>query len=294
MIVPFSLLFTIQVIQDICFSHYSQWIAIVSSRGTCHIFALSPFGGETVLQIQNSDVDGPTLLPVVSLPWWSTPSVMINQQSFSPLPPAPVILSVVSRIKNSQSGWLNQVSNAASSAAGKVSVPSGAIAAIFHSSLPHDLRPAPLKVHALENLLVYTPCGYAIQYKLLPSMGGEPSEVASRTGPSSSLQMQDEELRVKVEPVQWWDVCRRSDWLEREECISGINFGRQETGDLVMDSSDSEDNHVGNKEFVKPNERSHLYLSNAEVQISTGRIPIWQKSKVLAMHLIVRHFSCHQ
>ncbi|XP_041019871.1 autophagy-related protein 18h [Juglans microcarpa x Juglans regia] len=271
---------TSAVIQDICFSHFSQWIAIVSSRGTCHIFALSPFGGETVLQIHNSDVDGPTLLPVISPPWWSTPSFMINRQSFSPLPPAPVILSVVSRIKNSQSGWLNQVSNAASSAAGKVSIPSGATAAVFHSSLPHDLLPSPLKVNALENLLVYTPCGYTIQYKLLPSMGGEPSDAVSRTGPSSSLHVQDEELQLKVEPVQWWDVCRRSDWLEREECISGIALGRQETADMVMDSSDCEDNHVGNKEFVKPNERSHLYLSNAEVQISSGRIPIWQKSKI--------------
>jgi hypothetical protein len=286
----FSLVFIIQVIQDICFSCYSQWIAIVSSRGTCHIFALSPFGGETVLQIQNSDADGPTLLPVLSLPWWSTPSFMINQQSYSPPPPPPpVTLSVVSRIKNSNSGWLNQVSNAASSAAGKVSIPSGAVAAVFYSSVPHDLLPAHFKANALEHLLVYTPSGHTIQYKLLPSLGGEPSEAASRTGPGSSLQIQDEELRVKVEPVQWWDVCRRSDWPEREECISGITPGRQGTSEIVMDTSDCEDNDFGNKEFAKSNERSHLYLSNAEVQISSGRIPIWQKSKVLVMDLIVRY-----
>ncbi|KAG7968598.1 hypothetical protein I3843_08G162700 [Carya illinoinensis] len=271
---------TSAVIQDICFSHYSQWVAIVSSRGTCHIFALSPFGGETVLKIQNSHVDGPTLLPVTSLPWWSTPSFMINQQCFSHLPPPPpVILSVVSRIKNSQSGWLNQVSNAASSAAGKVSIPSGAIAAVFHNSVPHDMLPAHLKGNALENLLVYAPCGHTIQYELFPSMGGESNGAASRTGPGSSLQIQDEELRVKVEPVRWWDVCR-SDWPEREEYISGITLGRQETAEMVMDTSDCEDNYTGNKELVKPVERSHLYISNAEVQISSGRIPIWQNSKI--------------
>lgn len=282
-IVFVSLVLITQVIQDICFSPYSQWIAIVSSRGTCHIFALSPFGGDTVLQIQNSDVDGPTLLPVTSLPWWFTPSFIVNQQSFSPPPPPPVVLSVVSRIKNSQSGWLNQVSNAASSAAGKVPIPSGAVAAVFHSSVPHDLLPAHLKVNILENLLVYTPCGHTIQYKLLPSMGGEPNEAASRTGPGSSLPIQDDELRVKVEPIQWWDVCRRNDWPEREECISGITLGRSETAEIVMDTSDCEDNDIVSKEFMKPNERSHLYLSNAEVQISSERIPIWQKYKVAVM-----------
>lgn len=264
----------VQVIQDICFSQYSQWIAIISTRGTCHIFAMSPFGGETVLQIQNSHVDGPTLLPVQSFPWWSTPYFMINQQPFSSPPPPPVTLSVVSRIK-SNSGWLNTVSNAASSAAGKSPVPSGAIAAVLHSCVPYDL-----KVNALEHLLVYAPSGHVIQYKLLPSVGGEPSETASRTGSGSSVQMQDEELRVKVEPVQWWDVCRRTDWPEREECISGITVSKKEPLEIVMDTSDLQDGDTDCKELVKPHERSHLYLSNAEVQINSGRIPLWQKSKV--------------
>lgn len=268
---------TIQVIQDICFSPYSQWVAIISSRGTCHIFVLSPFGGETVLEIQNSGVDGPTLLPVLSLPWWSTPYFMINQQSFSSPPPPPVTLSVVSRIK-SNSGWLNTVSNAASSAGGKIPVPSGALAAVFHSSVPYDL-----KVNALENLLVYAPSGHLIQYKLLPSVGGEPSETASRTGSGSSVQMQDEDLRVKVEPVQWWDVCRRTDWPEREECISGITLSRHEPLDMFVDTSGLQESEIGDKDLVKPHERSHLYLSNAEVHISSVRIPLWQKSKVCFM-----------
>ncbi|RVW53369.1 Autophagy-related protein 18h [Vitis vinifera] len=230
---------TSAVIQDICFSHYSQWIAIVSSKGTCHIFVLSPFGGESGLQIQNSHV----------------------------------------RSSSCQFYLYHGVSNVASSAAGKVSVPSGAVAAVFHSSVPHDLLPAHLKVNALEHLLVYTPSGHVIQYELLPSMGGgEPSETASGTGSGSLVQVQDEELRVKVEPVQWWDVCRGMAWPEREECIAGIMHGRQET--VVMDTSDCEDNDTGEMDLVKPHERLHWYLSNAEVQIRSGRIPIWQKSKI--------------
>ncbi|KAL6324321.1 hypothetical protein AAG906_012567 [Vitis piasezkii] len=203
---------TSAVIQDICFSHYSQWIAIVSSKGTCHIFVLSPFGGESGLQIQNSHVRS-SLLPVLSLPWWSTSSFMINQQSFSPPPPQTITLSVVSRIKNS--GWLNSVSNVASSAAGKVSVPSGAVAAVF--------------------------------------------TIALGTRPGSLVQVQDEELRVKVESVQWWDVCQGMSWPEREECIM-----------MILEKwiwSSPMNGCIGT-------------FSNAEVQIRPGRIPIWQKSKI--------------
>ncbi|KAK8543005.1 hypothetical protein V6N13_136449 [Hibiscus sabdariffa] len=271
---------TSAVIQDICFSPYSQWIAIVSSRGTCHIFVLSPFGSENVLQIQNSHVDGRILSPAVSLPWWSTSSSLINSQTFS-LPPPTVTLSVVSRIKNSNS-WLNTVTNAASSAAGKVSFPSGAFSAVFHNSLPNDVQRAEMRTQILEHLLVYTPSGYVVQYKLLPLFGGEAGENASRIGPGSAPQLQDEELRVKVETMQLqaWDVCRRTDWPEREECLSGMTHGRKDTLEMTMDVSDSEDNDSAHRDLSEPQDQSHLYLSNAEVQISSGRIPIWQNSKV--------------
>ncbi|GAV63227.1 WD40 domain-containing protein/BCAS3 domain-containing protein [Cephalotus follicularis] len=270
---------TSAVIQDICFSHYSQWIAVLSSRGTCHIFVLSPFGGETVLQIQNSYVEGPILSPALCLPWWSSPSFMINQQSFSSSPPPPVTLSVVSRIKNSNSGWLKTVSNAASSAAGKAYIPSGALAAVFHNSVQYDLQPTHSKINALEHLMVYTPSGHVVQHKLLSSMWGEASEtVFPKAGPYSSDT--SDELRVKVEAVQWWDVCRRTDWPEREECISGITLGRQEASEMMMDSSDCEDEDIGHKEYIKRHDGSHLYLSNAEVQINSGRIPVWQQSKI--------------
>ncbi|CAL1356302.1 unnamed protein product [Linum trigynum] len=277
---------TSAVIQDICFSSYSQWVAIISSRGTCHIFALSPFGGETVLQIKNSEVDGPILLPVFSLPWWSTPSFLVNQQSMSASPPSSVTLSVVARIKNNHSGWLNTVSNAASSAAGKASMPSGAVAAVFHNCVPQDSQPSHLKkVDAMEHLLAYTPCGHVVQYKLVTSLGGEPSEATPRIGSGSSLQAPDEELHVKTESVQWWDVCRRADWPEREEHISGLTHTRHDYSDMTMDTSDCEDNGTGkvrtsDMDMMKSYEQSHLYLANAEVQMSPWRTPLWQKSKV--------------
>ncbi|MCD7453901.1 hypothetical protein HAX54_022607 [Datura stramonium] len=129
--------------------------------------------------------------------------------------PAPITLSVVNRIKNVNSGWLNTVSNAASSAAGKG------------------------------------------------------------------------DIGVKVDPIQWWDVCRRADWPEREECIHGITLGGREAPDMVMGESLSEDDDTGEKDSAKLCDRSHWYLSNAEVQLKSGRIPIWQKSKIYFCTMIL-------
>ncbi|KAJ7973398.1 Autophagy-related protein like [Quillaja saponaria] len=270
---------TSAVIQDICFSHCSQWVSIISSKGTCHIFVLAPFGGETVLKLQNPDTKGPILSPVLPLPWWFCPDFTINKQPFSVAPPPPVTLSVVSRIKNSNSGWINTVSTV-TSVAGKVSIPCGAIAAIFHSSVTQDAQPTHSNVHALEHLLVYTPSGHLVQYKLLPSMGGEPIESASRLESGPSAHIQDEDLQVKVEPVQWWDVCRRIDWPEREESVSGNTLCRPEAAHMTIDTSDCEDSDVANNGLVKSHERSKFYFSNAEVHISSGRMPVWQKSEM--------------
>ncbi|KAJ8620654.1 hypothetical protein MRB53_029183 [Persea americana] len=279
---------TTAVIQDICFSNYSQWVAIVSSRGTCHIYVLSPFGGDVSLQTHRSNGDGPTLFPSLSVPWWSTSSCMINQQPR--LPPPPVTLSVVSRIKNGTFGWLNTVSNAATSATGKTSVPSGAIAAVFHNSIYKNLQSPHLKSNSLEHLLVYSPSGHVIQHDLLPSSGVESCDSSFRSGLGPSASIQDEELRVRAEPIQWWDVCRRSNWPEREESFSGITLDRPKAVEVVMDTSDCEDNdtmylksfnnNLVGKDLAKPHERPHWYLSNAEVRISSGMIPIWQKSKI--------------
>ncbi|KAL2495098.1 BCAS3 domain-containing protein [Forsythia ovata] len=98
---------TTAVIQDICFSHDNQWIAIVSSKGTCHIFVISPFGGDTGIQALHSHIQGSILYPDSSPPWWPTSSFAVNEKCSSP--PPPCTLSVVSRIKSSDSGLLNSV-----------------------------------------------------------------------------------------------------------------------------------------------------------------------------------------
>ncbi|KAK6937463.1 BCAS3 domain [Dillenia turbinata] len=284
---------TTAIIQDICFSHYSQWVAIVSSKGTCHIFVLSPFGGDIGFQTMNSHGEEPSLFPVLSLPWWSSSSCVLNQQSFPP--PPPVSLSVVSRIKDSNSGWLNTVSNAAASASGKISVPSGAVAAVFHDSTSHSYQHANARANSLEHLLVYTPTGHVVQHELLPSIRDETGDNAPRNRSGSVVQIQDEDLRVKVHPIQWWDVCRRSDWPEREESVSGVTYDRldsigrnmnymncegSETTRLLATQKSVNQKILVKSDSLKSQDRSHWYLSNAEVQINSGTIPVWQKSKI--------------
>ncbi|KAK8506240.1 hypothetical protein V6N12_074288 [Hibiscus sabdariffa] len=283
---------TSAMIQDICFSHYSQWVAIVSSKGTCHIFVLSPFGGDTGFQTLSSQGEEPSLSPVLSLPWWSTSSCVTNQQSFPP--PLPVALSVVSRIKYSSFGWLSTVSNATNSAAGKVFVPSGAVAAVFHNSISLAHQHVDQRTTSLEHLLVYTPSGHVVQHELLLSIGADSGASNLRFQTASYTHVQEDDLTVKVEPVQWWDVCRRSDWPEREECISKATVERQDVAEGVeskpvneefsIDSLEINDNVSGEKNTkpftTKPHDSFHWYLSNAEVQANSWRLPIWPKTKV--------------
>lgn len=254
---------TSAVIQDISFSHYCQWISIVSSKGTCHVFALSPFGGD--VYHRNHGFRSQSVNPVRSLPWWSTPSFVIDDQPLPP--PPPLTLSVVGRIKNNSSGFLNSVTNAASSVVGKTQMPSGAVASVFHNSMAYHKQDVSKNNNSLEYLLVYTPSGYVIQYELLPSMGIQ-IDVGSRT--QTGL-YQDDESGVVFECRQWWQVCRRLDSPEREECISVSSQGSK--------ASFYSENLV-KSDSMKRNDRAHLYLSNAEVQINSGRLPIWQNTKV--------------
>ncbi|KAJ0245199.1 Autophagy-related protein 18g [Hirschfeldia incana] len=281
---------TSAIVQDICFSLHSQWVAIISSKGTCHIFVLNPSGSDTGLLPLNCEGQEPARHSASTFPWWNTQTFAINQQS-SPLPA--VALSVVSRIKYSSFGWLNTVSNAATAATGKVFVPSGAVAAVFHKSVTHDLQQNS-RTNSLEHILVYTPSGHVVQHELLPSVCTGSPESGSRIQRASHAQVQEDDLRVRVEPIQWWDVCRRSDWMETEERLPKSITGKQY--DLDRESSNlpiHEDaclsvdvnGKFGEEKYLKTSsekapERSHCYLSNFEVKVTSGISPVWQNSKI--------------
>ncbi|XP_073314957.1 autophagy-related protein 18g-like [Primulina huaijiensis] len=272
---------TTAVIQDICFSKYSQWIAIISTRGTCHIFVLSPFGGDDGIQALQTHEQGTLLFLASSTPWWSTSSFTTNEQHCSP--PPTCTPSIVTRIKCSDLGLLNSVSNVAASVVGKTSVPSGAIAAVFHNPKSTGSLDVLSSSNALEHILVYTPSGFVVQHEIQSSLGVELSECRTNSWSTAQVNPQHEEFRVKVDPTQWWDVCRRLDDLEIEECVSGIFDGEN----AYLDNSriGSQEEFSGEKKLVKSDtmksaERTPWYLSSAEVQINSCRLPIWQKSKI--------------
>ncbi|XP_051141840.1 autophagy-related protein 18g-like isoform X1 [Andrographis paniculata] len=277
---------TSAVIQDICFSHCSRWVAIVSSRGTCHIFVLSPFGGDDCFQSLIAQSQGNHLFSASTPapPWWSASSFSVNQQHS--LRPPPCTLSVVARMKSSESGLINSVSNAAASMAGKLWVPSGAVAAIFHNSNSSGSLDTKSTGSSLGHILIHTSSGFVVQHEILYTvLMGE-----SKTDSVSARQInapQIEEYRVRVEPNQWWDVCRRLDAAEREECISGSVFDghsapetRDESRLVFQDNSSVASKRLMKTNSLKSSDKSQWYLSNAEVQINSSRLPVWHKSKM--------------
>ncbi|KAG0554174.1 hypothetical protein KC19_12G069500 [Ceratodon purpureus] len=279
------------VIQDISFSPDSHWIAVSSSRGTNHLFAISPFGGivgpQTHGTVPVDGLIGPTLTPSPVFPWWSrTGPVSLNQQALNPPPPA-ITLNVVSRIKNGNGGWLGTVTNAAVTATGRSNVLAGAVAAVFHdgggAGVESDIGVGTLK----DQLWVMCPTGHLLRYLLRPSVGGDGGytnglpQMAGIGAPGSPGLSQ--ELKVVVEPVERWDVARRPNWVEREERVEAQSPHHEEAGIGLVGNSRGTGVSLGNvvKEGMTTEEMQRWFMSNAEVQMLQDKpVPIWAKSKI--------------
>ncbi|CAM6025993.1 unnamed protein product [Sphagnum balticum] len=282
------------VIQDISFSGDSQWIAVSSSRGTNHLFAISPFGGvvgpHTHGTVPADGLIGPTLIPAPAFPWWSsTAPVRVDQQALHPPPPA-INLNAVSRIKNGSSGWRQTVTSAAVAAAGRPNALAGAVAAVFHAGgrvgVDSEIETGSLK----DQLWILCPTGHLLRYVLHPTAGGEggysngSAQTASVGAPGSTGLSQD--LKVIVEPLERWDVCRRPNWVEREERIeSEVAFHEEvvyagnakSAGMLSLGGSP----WMLGKEAMTTEEMHRWFMSNAEVQMHQARpLPIWAKAKI--------------
>ncbi|CAK9186562.1 unnamed protein product [Ilex paraguariensis] len=153
-----------------CFCHYYQWIAIIPSKGSCHFFALSPFGGNASLQT------------IVSL---GKKSIPVSHCIFT-MAVYFIFHPKLAIFFTSAPCYLLGVSNTATSVEGKL---------IFHSSsVSRGLQDVQSGVNSLEHLLVYTPSGYVIKLELLPSIEAElnESDLATRSG--LYVHSQDEEF----------------------------------------------------------------------------------------------------
>ncbi|KAG9454210.1 hypothetical protein H6P81_007114 [Aristolochia fimbriata] len=275
------------VIQDISFSDDSQWIMISSSRGTSHLFALSSFGGALPnvgpcfayssfgLSSNSHSVRWPPRLA----------SSKLNNQSFCPAAP-PVTLSVVSRIKNGSNGWRGTVNGAAAAATGRVSALSGAIASAFHNSKGCEMYSGSSSMRMKHHLLVFSPSGSIIQYVLRLSSEIGSGEI-SGLGTASYGATHDDDVRLVVEAVQKWDVCQRKARREREDNID--IYGEHGVGDngklFAKGSRKGTSVHPTNNGSVisakqSVEEKHHLYISEAELQMHPTWIPLWAKSEI--------------
>ncbi|XP_028094183.1 autophagy-related protein 18f-like [Camellia sinensis] len=178
--------FTNAVIQDICFSDDSHWIMISSSRGTSHLFAVSPSGG--LVNFQSFDACftdkncGSGVMTKPAAVHWppNSSSQMFNQQNLCASGP-PVTLSVVSGIRSGNNGWRSTVTGAAAAATGRMSSLSGAIASAFHNCKGNDL-------HAVVSGLV-----------------------------SSYDSAPESDARLLVEAIQTWNICQKQSRRDRED-----------------------------------------------------------------------------
>lgn len=288
--------FTNAVIQDICFSTDSNWIMISSSRGTSHLFAISPFGGSVGFQSADSGVASKTSgLGVMTKPavrWPPSKSgQMPNQESFCASGP-PVTLSVVSRIKSGNNGWIDTVSGAAATATGRMSSLSGAIASSFHNCKSSDLYADTTLLKTKYHLLVFSPSGCLIQYALRISSGSNLPPFMS--GLSSAYESAPEcDSRLVVEAVQKWNICQKQNRREREDNIdiygeNGISESNKMFPEGVKKGNSiySEARVAVTKAKISTEERHHLYISEAELQMHQPQVPLWAKPEVYFQSMI--------
>lgn len=282
------------VIQDISFSDDSHWIAISSSRGTSHLFAISPFGGAVSLHTHEGNVvdekRASLVVPSRTIHWWLSPGPLRANQQPLPQPSPAITLSVVSRIKNGNGGWRGTMSGAAAVATGRTTS-TGAIASFFRSgSGGNSMQSESASFSSKDELWVFSPSGHVSQYTLRLSNGVETgycNDMPSGISGAPCEPTLEQHLRVVVETLRKWDVCQIPIRVEREEDIdnlsehvtSGELTGRNGLGHYKNGTIPTNSQGLG-KGGIDLEEKHHWYLSNAEVQMLQTRTPIWAKSEV--------------
>ncbi|XP_050217930.1 autophagy-related protein 18f [Mercurialis annua] len=281
--------FTNAVIQDISFSDDSNWIMISSSRGTSHLFAINPIGGSVNLQTSDACYSakncgsGVTTKSAVRWPP-SLGAQMHNQQSFCASGP-PVTLSVVSRIRNGNNGWKGTVTGAAAAATGKLISLSGAIASSFHNCKGNnDLYADGAISKTKYHLLVFSPSGCMIQYMLRASADIDSKAFVPGLGVSFES-VPESDGRLVVEAIQKWNFCHKLSRREREDNVDiyGDNGNsdskRYPEGRKKGNSVHPEDMATATK-AKNLDEKHHLYISEAELQMHQPCNALWSKPEV--------------
>ncbi|CAH2080630.1 unnamed protein product, partial [Thlaspi arvense] len=294
--------FTNAVIQDISFSDDSHWVMISSSRGTSHLFAISPSGGSVNTQVsddcfahKNNGSNVMTKTPVR----WPTNS---DSQMFNPLnicESGPVTLSVVGRIRTGSGGWSSTVTGAAAAAAGRMSSISGAVASAFHNCRGKEFRAGCSSLKAKYHLLVFSP-GCLIQYALRAPSGLDSASVVS--GLVSYYDSASEnDARILVEAIQKWNICQKQSQREYNDNtdIYGEN-GNSGCHKIFPEVTERENYGFSEargsvaKVKIGAEERHNLFISEAELQMHQDQIPLWMKPEIYFQSMILDDLKADQ
>ncbi|GAB4849612.1 hypothetical protein Ancab_004406 [Ancistrocladus abbreviatus] len=283
------------VIQDISFSDDSHWIMISSSRGTNHLFAISPSGGPVNLQFADPSFKNSGLRDYSSpaLRWLPKSDLeVINQQGLYTSGP-PVTLSVVSRIRSGSNGWRGTFAGGAAAATGRIGPLSGAIAASFHHCSSNDLQSIACSLKAKYHLMVFSPSGCLIQYALRLCSSSE--SAAGLAGLSPVYDAACEwDSKLIVEAIQKWNIGHKQTRRERADNadIYGEN-GNADCGKIFPEVCRKANGfYPVNRSMISrsktnPDERHHLHISEAELQMHHKQIPLWAKSEIYFQTMVI-------
>ncbi|CAH9119859.1 unnamed protein product [Cuscuta epithymum] len=270
------------VIQDISFSSDSQWIMISSSRGTNHLFAISPSGG--TLDSQSSAASYLSARNKGgSCVMMRSGAGVVNEQLICDSG-TPVTLSVVGRIRSGNNGWKNTVSGAAAAATGRTSHHSTAIASAFHFCQNNNQSDVdPNLVVFNYRLLVFSASGCLIQYALRASTGIEPGSASPSLSTTADLGVEPE---TKLIAIQKWNICHKLNCKEREDNIDIYgDSGKPDSSKVFPEGLRRENGNylhsIGKvKERINTEERQHMYISEAELQMHQPMVPLWARSEI--------------
>ncbi|KAL4201538.1 hypothetical protein AMTRI_Chr02g259110 [Amborella trichopoda] len=278
--------FTNAVIQDISFSDDSRWIMIGSSKGTSHLFAISPFGGNMGPQsneatMVNSGHDGMFSFTRPGVRW---PPTSCSSKHNHFVPGSPVTLSAVSRIRNGNNGWRAAVNGAAAAATGRVNnALSGATASSFHDCNSGSYLDSRIKHH----LLVFSLCGFVIEYGLRLTPGEERlNTVSDASGPGNIYESgQDHDMRLVIETLWKWNVSHSQNRAAEEENVdiygeSGDSYKLLPKGYKNSATVYPTNSGMPKRERLTSEEKHHLYISNAELQMHHAQTPIWVRPEM--------------
>ncbi|KAG9131090.1 hypothetical protein Leryth_024693 [Lithospermum erythrorhizon] len=284
------------VIQDISFSNDSRWILVSSSKGTSHLFDISPSGGPLSSiyadTSTNERSEGSSVMSknVPRRHLNPGPHMFYQQNVCAPAPP--VTLSAVNRIRSGSTRWRNSLSSATAVACGKTSSASGAIASAFYGCNDIEVHTNSSSLKTDCDLLVFSPSGFLIQYAV--RRHSEPDSLTTFSGVEALHEPGfDSESRLSVEAVQKWNICQKPNLKELGDNLDIYGQNGYSHSSKVFPERMKRENDAYSgirstmtKHKLASEEMHHLYMSEAELQTHQAWTPLWANSEIYFQSMI--------